>query len=158
MMVCKKCHCKCVQLSKVFGSWPPECFKVLNDTEKHEFFNNIKELSDSKSLVAYTERYLKMETESAQGVNDNVKYLPLCVWKSRGFSAKKVKLSTDTQEHPVLGKLYGLALSSKFSNQAERQIQGVVHQVTDAPRQPAVSAGGGIGASAGMCYMFQCME
>ena len=39
--VCKQCNSKGVQLSRLYGSWPPRAFGSMSKKEVHEFYERI---------------------------------------------------------------------------------------------------------------------
>ena len=43
IFVCSKCNTKGVQLSRLFGSWPPKMFKCMSEDEQKKFWDGIKD-------------------------------------------------------------------------------------------------------------------
>ena len=140
--VCKVCHTRSRQLSVTYSGWPPEYFKTLSDEKKQEFFTQIKNLRYAKQLKVYTNNFFRTLTEENHGTKDKKKYLPLSVWKKRGFDVKRIKRNCkDTQTHNILGKMYGLEISETWTGTEEKQIRGEEHMVTDnIPPMPAANA------------------
>ena len=63
--------------------------------------------------------------ESIKGSSDKVKYLPLRVWSKKGYNKKLIKSRcTNTKDHPVLGKTYGIRLSELFELDQDRETKG----------------------------------
>ena len=135
--ICYTCNSKSVQLYNIYGKWPPANFKLLSADQQTEYYDGIKFLKDQATLQKFTDNYLRTTHESNKGAKDKTVYLPLSVWKTRGFSAKRIKkFCKDTQSHSVLGKLYGLQISHKWEGQEEKQVRGEDIIVTDRPEPP----------------------
>ena len=109
------------QLRRIYGDWPPKNFETLDESQKVDFFNKIKETSDSKKLKLVSESYIATTINDCAGKILASEYLPLSVWKERGFTEEEVLRSKDTQQHSVLGTLYGLELLTKYLTHEERQ-------------------------------------
>ena len=130
--VCKVCHTRCRQLSTTYSGWPPQHFKQLSEEKKQEFFTMIKNLRCGKQLKMYTNNFFRTIAEENHGTKDKITYLPLSVWKSRGFSVKRIrKRCKDVQIHNVLGKMYGLEITEKWNGNEEKQVREEEHIVTD---------------------------
>ena len=85
---CNKCNCKTVQLSRIFGAWPPPGLEAAPKDQLQEFFRNTQGLNPvatkakfDESLSGYvvSEEYFACEGE----------YLPPAVWATRGFDAER---------------------------------------------------------------------
>ena len=97
----------------------------MSEEQKEDFFAGINEVRDSKKLRMHTEDYMRTATENNKGTKDKTEYLPLGVWKKRGFDVKKIKFGCrDTKMHPVLGKLWGLEITQKWTGKEEKQTRG----------------------------------
>ena len=140
--LCLTCNSKSVQLHSIFGKWPPTHFKTLSEDKQQEFFAGIKEIKEKAKLKLYTENYLRTTHEDNKGTKDKTKFLPLSVWKSRGFNVRRIKKRCKkTQQHPVLGKLYGVEITETYNGQEEKQVRGEDTIVTDRPEPPASTVG-----------------
>ena len=129
--VCKVCHARTQQLKYALGKWPPENFKQLDNEEKTAFFKDIKEISGSKRLKMFAEEWLKTVVVDVQGKRYTNEYLPMSVWKVRGFSEEQIMACNDTMDHPLFGQLYALSLLTKYVEHEERQERGEKTTVTD---------------------------
>ena len=137
---CKTCHTRGQQLRKIYGQWPPVNFQQLDEAKKTEYFNKIKQMSDKKKLRSFTDHEFKLSVTEMKGKRYNTQYLPLKVWEKQGFDPEVVLKSPDTKEDPVLGRLYGLEIATKYDAIEERQGRGEKFSVTDRPLQtPAAS-------------------
>ena len=94
--VCKVCHTRCSQLSTICSGLPPQHFKKLSEEKNQEFFTQIKNLRSAKQLKMYTNNFFRTITEENHGTKDKKKYLPLSVWKMRGFDVKKIRKNAKT--------------------------------------------------------------
>ena len=103
--ICRVCHSRSTQLYKQYGSWPPQAFKELSEIEKTEFYQSIKTINNSKALKQFTDDKISIGKEEYFSAENRGEYLPLSVWKKRGFNAQKIKrLCNDVRTHAVLGK------------------------------------------------------
>ena len=50
-------------------------------------------------------------------------YLPLSVWKQRGFDPEQVSLSKDRQEHPILGTCFRVVITGVLSKTIEEMVR-----------------------------------
>ena len=129
--VCKVCHSRSNQLRMIYSEWPPKNFEILSESQKIEFFNKIKETSNSRKLKLLSESFFATTVNDATGKKLQTEYLPLSVWKERGFDENEVMRSKDTLEDPLLGTLYGIELITKYVTHEERQERADVTEVTD---------------------------
>ena len=72
IFVCSKCNTKGVQLSRLFGSWPPKMFKCMSEDEQKKFWDGIKD-TPSSQLEGVVVQKLSMHRrewdEAKEGVN-----------------------------------------------------------------------------------------
>ena len=130
--VCKVCHTRATQLSALHGGWPPKHFRQKSEEEKQEFFRSIKNVRDKMALYNFSTNFFRTTVADTKGTQDKREYLPLSVWKKRGFNIKKIKKNNnDVQHHPVLGKLYALEITQKYNGHEEKEVQGEDHIATD---------------------------
>ena len=115
-----------MQLKTNLGSaWPPKGWSAKSEEQKAEFWNHIKSISKAKDLVQYVEYIDESVRESIKGSSDKVRYLPLRVWGKKGYNKKLIKSKcTNTKDHPVLGKTYGIRLSELFELDQDRDTKG----------------------------------
>ena len=75
IFVCSKCNIKGVQLSRLFGSWPPKMFKCMSEDEQKKFWDGIKDLNSSQleGVVVQKLSMVRREWEAAkEGVNPSL--------------------------------------------------------------------------------------
>jgi len=126
--VCNRCNTRGVQLSRIYGAWPPKSFKDLPAEAQAEFWNKVKDAqgeAEMKKAVSGTMSLVKIEQEESQAGGE---YLPLSVWVARGFLKEDVLKCTDTQEHAYLGKTYRITINSKYSKNIEQFIRQEVQE------------------------------
>ena len=129
-------------LTQVYGSWPPRNFKQLDEAKKQEFFNMIKGECTAKKLKTVADNWLELTVSDFKGKESNTQYLPLGVWIAQGFDKDDVERSTDTKQDPVLGKLYGLEITTKYDGTEERQEECEMFSVTDGAGSAAIPVPG----------------
>ena len=136
--ICKICNTKATQLFRIFGTWPTKQFKTLSAENQTKFFEGIKDIHDKKDLKMHTNNFFRTTFEEKKGTRDNIKYLPLGAWETRGFDVKLIKQNCqDHQLHPVLGLLYGIEMTEKWLSNEETQVRGEEHIVSD-QKQPQI--------------------
>ena len=85
--VCARCNAKVSGLQAIFGQWPLDCFRKLDDTEKNAFWGTCGEsrgdLRDAiERLLITQKRRLLEETVGT--------YLPLQAWVNKGWDREAV--------------------------------------------------------------------
>ena len=113
----------------------------MDESQKIEFFNKIKDTSSAKKLKMVSDQFFATMVNDATGKKLHTEYLPLSVWKERGFDENEVMRSKDTLEDPLLGTLYGIELITKYVTHEDRQERADVTEVTD--RVPPIVPNGG---------------
>ena len=121
---CASCNVKCMQLSRVFGHWPPRSFSALPADWQTKFYQGL----DGKGGGAELEKYVietmtrsRLEQEESEIGGE---YLPLSVWHARGFDASRIERGCkDVQEHEVLGKCYRVSIKSVYSKTVEQMVR-----------------------------------
>ncbi|CAK0809516.1 unnamed protein product [Prorocentrum cordatum] len=99
------------QLHRIFGGWPPQSFKSLSQEEKDKIWNDVKEANGKAEVEK-----IAMETQR--------KYLPLSVYKKKGYSAKRIKrLCEDKKEDEVPGTLYCVNIDYKGDKSVEEEVR-----------------------------------
>ena len=116
---CNGCNCRITQLNRAFGSWPPPEFCTLSSEAQASFYRSAHSLVDSKKVTnlakatlekIFTQRFI----ESSGG-----SYLPLSVYQQQGYDSGKIEKDChDYLEHPVLGRVYRVAILSKLTENA----------------------------------------
>ena len=56
---CPRCASKITQLSTELDGWPTPEFSALDDESKKKFFNNIRDITSRKDVVAQFHEYVK---------------------------------------------------------------------------------------------------
>ena len=119
---CCECKTKTTQLWRAFGSWPVQAFESLSEEERTEFYNKIKGL-DAVNAVAEAQDMIDKVESHAEYYSDGGEYLPLSVWKARGFDPEAIakhSLPEDIRVHAVLGETYRV----KILNKGNRGMKG----------------------------------
>ena len=78
MFVCSKCNSKTVMLTRMFGSWPPEEFKGLDDATMQKFWAT--QVADKDALRKAVEDTLVSRLVESQIAEESGPYLPLATW------------------------------------------------------------------------------
>jgi hypothetical protein len=92
--------------------------------QKQDFWRNVHGASNPQELVERLQEAERMHSSHTQATfaADQGTYLPLSVYKRRGFDTKLIKqYCTDKKEHPVLGMTYRVMLASGGSSATDSQ-------------------------------------
>lgn len=133
--VCKTCHSRTQQLYKMYGKWPTEHFKTMGKSEQTQFFNDVKDKSDAKSLKLHYEERVTVGKSESLSSSFAGEYLPLSVYERRGFNAQLIaQLCNDKKDHPVLGTVYRVAIDGVAQKTEETHTREQVVTVHDGAR------------------------
>ena len=129
IFVCSKCNMKGVQLSRLFGSWPPKMFKCMSEDEQKKFWDGIKD-TPSPQLEGVVVQKLSIVRREWEEAKEGGEYLPLSVYKQRGFDVDAITdRCQDKHEDPVLGTCYRVRIRTVFSGTVEAMIREELQQV-----------------------------
>ena len=132
---CTTCNSRSAQLYKLYGSWPPEQFKTLDEQEKATFYKDVKAINCHAKLKQFVTEMLEVSKTAEKGATDIGEFLPLSVWKDRGYNIKRFRRKCqEIQVHPILGKTYCVRIASKWDSQSEAFKRSQVSTVTDDTR------------------------
>jgi hypothetical protein len=142
---CKACCCKHVQLCGIFGGWPcPEFNDMGEDMQMKFWAEKATTKGELEKLVLdhIVRDYIERKTTSDQG-----DYLPLGVYKTRGFDTDLILANcTDTKLFPALGLCYKVRIQGdnvETIDQMARQKMAEMKQRGDLKRK---SSGGRSGS------------
>ena len=143
IFVCSKCNTKGVQLSRLFGSWPPKMFKCMSEDEQKKFWDEIKD-TPSPQLEGVVVQKLSIVRREWEEAKEGGEYLPLSVYKQRGFDVDAITARCeDKHEDPVLGTCYRVRIRTVYSGTVEamvrEELQQVKTQKVGSPTPPQVS-------------------
>jgi hypothetical protein len=130
------------------GTWPPAAFKVLDDDAKTKFYQEARAVSSSVALKQLCDDLIVTKTRDSFETSEAGEYLPLSVYKRRGFSTKRIKAKClDYKEDDILGRCYRLKIKGSLDTHGESQERIQKVSVVDgAVAAPAAAAGGAGGA------------
>lgn len=119
---CNKCKSRIVQLCRVFGGWPTLDFKLLSGEEQQAFYASIKEVADARVLQKKVEDYFTHRKTQTFVDKATAEWLPLSVWKSRGYDTEIIELTADntnSKKCPRFGMVYAVSVESNIHSTAE---------------------------------------
>ena len=121
---CSKCNSKTVMLSRMFGSWPPEEFKGIDDATMQKFFAT--PASDKDSLQKAVEDTLVSRLVESQIAEESGPYLPLATWADAPyhFDPAEIRAKAPMRMHHILGETYQV----KIVTTGERKQRDVVRE------------------------------
>ena len=121
--VCNICNTRSSQLYRLFGGWPSKHFESLDAKQQAEFYKNVRDKKGAKDLKPFYDEFIRVEVEESKKSGDRTEYLPLKVWKKKGFPWKKIKANCkDTKVDPLLGKCYGVTVAQKEEYEQHRKV------------------------------------
>lgn len=111
--ICKVCHCRQAQLSRMTGGFPNAEFKQLSAQDQTEFWNTIKHVADGMILRGHlVETLVKRRVDSLTSIICG-SYLPLSVYERQGYDVHQIKSNcSDVKQHAVLGQVYRVAIET----------------------------------------------
>lgn len=120
--ICNVCNTKSVMFHRTLGAWPVPEFKELSDADQLSFWQEARDKKNGeqlKSLLIDTLVSKRVDKVTARVAGT---YLPLTVYKTQGFDVDLISAKcNDTQEHPILGTTYRVALSSLSRESVEEK-------------------------------------
>ena len=124
MFVCSKCNSKTVMLTRMFGSWPPEEFKGLDDATMRKFWAT--QVADKDALRKAVEDTLVSRLVESQIAEESGPYLPLATWAEAPyhFDPAEIKAKAPMRMHHILGETYQV----KIVTTGERKQRDVVRE------------------------------
>ena len=129
---CPKCNVRGTQLHRIFGRWPPANFATLSQNAQADFWKKAGEASNTAQLEDILVQTLTTQRIEREKTVVGGEYLPLSVYKQRGFDPERIKLMCkDTEEHDVLGTTYKLNIRAVFSEAIEQQVREEVAKMKE---------------------------
>ena len=105
---CNQCNSRLVALHRGFGSWPTNEFKSLPKAEQQAFMRSVGSAGPG-TVMARAKELMSAHEQHEQFYECAGEFLPLGVWKARGFDDQAIlakSLAEDKQSHAVLGDVY----------------------------------------------------
>ena len=121
---CNRCNTRGVQLSRI-PTWKTfqGHLKTFSEDEKKSFWEQCKDCENPVELTklitrSQTKRHSEESHTSTEG-----EYLPLGVYKARGFNIKRIKkYCKDIKIHETLGKTYRVKIDGKGSLSKDEEV------------------------------------
>jgi hypothetical protein len=106
LFCCNKCNSKTVMLSRMFGSWPPDEFKGIDDATMQKFWAT--PVADKDGLQKAVEDTLVSRLVESQIAEDSGPYLPLATWADAPyhFDPAEIRAKAPMRMHHILGETY----------------------------------------------------
>jgi hypothetical protein len=124
LFCCNKCNSKTVMLSRMFGSWPPDEFKGIDDATMQKFWAT--PVADKDGLQKAVEDTLVSRLVESQIAEDSGPYLPLATWADAPyhFDPAEIRAKAPMRMHHILGETYQV----KIVTTGERRQRDVVRE------------------------------
>ena len=124
LFCCNKCNSKTVMLSRMFGSWPPDEFKGIDDATMQKFWAT--PVADKDGLQKAVEDTLVSRLVESQIAEDSGPYLPLATWADAPyhFDPAEIRAKAPMRMHHILGETYQV----KIVTTGERKQRDVVRE------------------------------
>ena len=117
---CPKCCSKTVSLTKLCGSWPTEEFLQLDSMQQTAFWQ--EEGSDMTSIKKHYEKHVVRHLIHRKQNQQSGDYLPLSVWKAKGFDTQNIEKCAASELHPVLGPTYQVNIHTTSEAAVDEQV------------------------------------
>ena len=121
---CPRCNVKQVQLSRLFGGWPPQDFKRLSKEDQQAFWATpCGSQDDVEKLVVDTLFTRRIEAEERE---KHGTFQPLGWYAANGYDVEMIKTNSrpeDIQKHRVLGDCYRVVLTTDRALSREEQVK-----------------------------------
>ena len=133
---CAQCNTRGSQLSRMFGGWPTETFRRLAPSVQESFWQAARDKSTKQEL-----QELWVQTLSEKRIEQEVgqiagEYLPLSVYKTRGFDADAIVANcNDFEDHAILGRCYRVNIRSQCSRAIEEMTRAEVNEARTMPKK-----------------------
>ena len=136
MFKCNSCNVRHVQLVRIFGGWPPEEFKELQEEEQQKFWAS--ESTDTKGLKQLAVDFLVKKRVESYTTEEKGSYLPLSVYEKMGYDVGRIEAKCeDFKEDPLLGRVFRVKLMSTTDSTMEQQIrEQVLKKSCNKPSKP----------------------
>ena len=86
---CSKCNSKQTMLSRMFGQWPLQQFRDLDQETQQAFWRS--STSNGESLKKAVEHHLVKRLVDIRCAKEEGPFLPLSAWQSRGFDIDTIR-------------------------------------------------------------------
>ena len=104
---CNGCNCKSTQY-RGLGSWPSPGFSQLDEAAQQEFMRSLDGLAGGQVVAKAKETFEGFESHQVF-YEDGGEYLPLSVWKNRGFDVAAIEeksQASDRRPDLIFGTTY----------------------------------------------------
>jgi len=136
---CNKCNTKQAQLFNIFGQWPIEEFKELDEEEKRMLWR--APASDKHSLTKLVKDSIVKRLVESRSAAQAGTFLPLSVYAKQGFDTDAIQKKARKEEHPVLGTTYQVRLhSDSIEKKEERVREQLAEMINRRPLKKALAA------------------
>jgi len=124
MFECSTCNCKGVQLYRRFGEWPPRSFLSLGPEWQAKFWAEAAQKTSAAELEEHLINIICRQRTEREETSAGGKYLPLSVWKNKGFDADCIEANcTDFEDHKILGRCYRVVIKGVWSTTIEEAVR-----------------------------------
>ena len=155
--ICRPCNSISTMTTRTVGTLPEMAQMSISET--NDFFTQAAETADSSGRFSWGRirgiliSTLTRTVQRVESAKMHGEYLPLSVWKARGFDTVAIASGGDRMEHPVLGEVFRIKLLSTTSERIETTIRESVLKAEAAlkgtKKRQADSSAGGNGSVAG---------
>ena len=138
---CHMCNTRGVQLSRL-PEWKASKLSGFTEEEKQDFWTRTHGCDSAAKLsllVTNKVTHRHVETQHSEKLGT---YLPLSVYKSKGYSIKRIKARcTDKKWHPVLGMCYRVVVESHATSADDQKAEEEELQQVQHPKGSAFGKG-----------------
>ena len=130
---CSRCNSKQVMLYSMFGRWPLDEFKDLDDTILQKFWQT--PVSDRTELKKSVEQILVTRLTDTQLADDVGPYLPLKTWADAPyhFDPDAIAAKAPMRMHPILGPTYQVKIVTTGERRQRDLVQETMAKLMSVP-------------------------
>ena len=139
---CNKCNCKSTMLHRMFGTWPLEEFKDIDEATMQRFWQTAT--PDKCSLKKAVEEVLVSRMVESQIAEDAGPFLPLATWAAAPyhFDPSVIKAKAPMRVHPILGDTYQVKIVTTGEKKQRDFVREAMAKMMSHPPAASSSKGG----------------
>lgn len=128
-------------LHKLFGTWPIDEFKALDEETQKKFWQEAG--GNREGLKKTVENLLIRRVVETQFASEAGPFLPLSVWATQGYNTADIEARAPMELHPVLGPTYQVSIKSSGREKTDSLIREQMVRLLQKGKKSAASSSGG---------------
>ena len=138
---CRQCACRYTQLARSWVGWPPTEFDAFSSEEANKFWQDVGACDTNEEQEQLVAESLTQVVEETRCGGTGGEYLPLSVYKTRGFDTTLIEeLCDDKKPSRMFGTVYRVDIEYQTKETKEKRIREAILQSVQERR----GGGGGV--------------